>query len=331
MISSGAQRIVAWRENVAANDLIALIWFISSQPQTRLKPGIALTRRNALSFAGMIEHSQLLRGIKIVSLSINTPGPVAASRLAQMGASVTKVEPPTGDPLKLFAREWYDSLTQGQKIVTLDLKAPADRGQLDVLLSEADLLLASYRPSALRRLQLDWDSVHARFPKLCFAGIIGYPPPMEEKSGHDLTYLAETGLVTPPEIPSTLFVDLAGAERCVSQALALLLHFSRTGEAGCAFVSLYECAEALTPPVKAGLSKRGGVLGGGSPFYGVYQAGDGWIALAALEPHFAQRLLTELKLAQADHSSFARAFRERSAADWEKWAAERDLPIVAVR
>lgn len=271
-----------------------------------------------------------LRGLKVVSLSINTPGPVAASRLARMGASVTKVEPPTGDPLKIFAPAWYDSLCEGQNVVALDLKAPADRTQLDVLLAGADLLLASYRPSALRRLGLDWESVHARFPELCFAGIIGYPPPMEEKSGHDLTYLAETGLVAPPEIPSTLFVDLAGGERCASEALALLLHFARTGEAGCAFVSLYECAESLTPPVKAGLTKRGGVLGGGSPFYGVYQAGDGWIALAALEPHFAQRLLSELKL-QADHSSFAHAFRERSAEDWEKWAAERDLPIVAVR
>ncbi len=275
--------------------------------------------------------SQLLRGIKVVSLSINTPGPVAASRLARMGASVTKVEPPSGDPLKIFARNWYDDLCQGQNIITVDLKNPVERQKLDVLLGEADLLLASYRPSALKRLGLDWETLHARFPRLCFAGIIGYPPPQEEKSGHDLTYLAETGLVTPPEIPSTLFVDLAGAERCVSEALALLVHFARTGEAGCALVSLYDCAEDLTAPVKAGLTNRGGVLGGGSPFYGVYQASEGWIAVAALEPHFAQRLLSELKLERPDRAAFAQAFRVRGAGDWEKWAAERDLPIVAVR
>jgi alpha-methylacyl-CoA racemase len=275
--------------------------------------------------------SELLRGIRIVSLSINTPGPVAASRLARMGASVTKVEPPGGDPLKIFARNWYDHLCQGQTIVRLDLKNTAERQKLDVLLGEADLLLASYRLSALKRLGLDWETLHGRFPRLCFAGIIGYPPPQEEKSGHDLTYLAETGLVTPPEIPSTLFVDLAGAERCVSEALALLVRFARTGEPGCALVSLYDCAEDLTAPVKAGLTNRGGVLGGGSPFYGLYQASEGWIAVAALEPHFAQRLLTELKLAQADHTSFANAFRTRNAADWEQWATDRDLPIVAVR
>lgn len=279
----------------------------------------------------MAESSELLRSINVVSLSINTPGPVAASRLARMGASVTKVEPPAGDPLRLFAREWYESLCRGQTIVTLDLKDAGGRSELDRLLGKADLLLASYRPSALRRLGLDWESLHARFPKLCFAGIIGYPPPNEEKSGHDLTYLAETGLLTPPELPSTLFVDLAGAERCVSQSLALLLHTARTGQAGCAWISLYNCAEELTAPVEAGLTRRGGVLGGGSPFYGLYQASDGWVAIAALEPHFAQRLMTELKLSQPDHGTFARVFSQRSAADWEKWAAERDLPIVAVR
>lgn len=279
----------------------------------------------------MAEQSQLLRGITVVSLSINTPGPVAASRFARLGASVTKVEPPTGDPLKLFACEWYESLCRGQTVVTLDLKDVGGRAELDRLLERADLLLASYRPSALRRLGLDWDTLHARFPKLCFAGIIGYPPPSEEKSGHDLTYLAETGLVTPPALPSTLFVDLAGAERCVSEALALLLHSVHTGEAGRAWISLYDCAEELSAPVQAGLTNRGGVLGGGSPFYGVYETSDAWIAIAALEPHFAQRLMAELKLSQSDHATFKRVFSERSAAEWEKWGVEKDLPIVAVR
>jgi alpha-methylacyl-CoA racemase len=279
----------------------------------------------------MPENSELLRGINVVSLSINTPGPVAASRLARLGATVTKVEPPTGDPLKTFARSWYDSLSRDQTIVTLDLKTADGHTQLDSLLSHADLLLVSYRPSALARLGLDWQTLHGRFPRLCFTGIVGYPPPQEEKSGHDLTYLAETGLVTPPELPSTLFVDLAGAERCVSQALALLLNFARTGEAGCAMISLYDCADELSAPVKAGLTNRGGSLGGGSPFYGVYQASEGWVAIAALELHFAQRLVSELKMGQPDHVAFERAFRERSASEWEQWAAERDLPVVRIR
>lgn len=279
----------------------------------------------------MTANENLLRGMKIVSLCINTPGPVAASRLAKMGAQVTKVEPPTGDPIKTFASGWYKRMIEGQTVVTLDVKDPAQRARLEELLAGSDLLIASFRPSALRRLDLDWESVHARHPKLCFVGIIGYPAPLEEKSGHDLTYLAEAGLVRPPELPPSLFVDLAGAERCVSQALALLLNFARTGEAACAMVSLYQCAQELAAPLEAGLTPRGKLLGGGLPLYGLYQASDGWIALAALEPRFAERLLSEFKLQQADHAEFVRIFRERSALAWETWAAERDLPIVAVR
>ncbi len=272
-----------------------------------------------------------LSGVKVVSICINTPGPVAASRLARMGASVTKVEPPAGDPMKIFAGAWYGSLSAGQTIVTLDLKDSGGRAQLDELLATADLLLASFRPSALKRLHLDWDSVHRRHPKLCFVGIIGYPEPEEEKSGHDLTYLAEAGLVTPPEMPSTLFVDLAGAEKCVSACLALLLHCARTGDAGCEFVSLFGAARELRAPVEAGLTPRGRILGGGSPFYNLYRAAEGWVAVAALEPRFAERLVAEMGLEKAEHEAFKRVFQQRSAADWEAWAAERDLPIVAVR
>jgi alpha-methylacyl-CoA racemase len=277
------------------------------------------------------DNAGLLRGVKVVSIAINTPGPVAAARLAALGAEVIKVEPPAGDPLKTAAPEWYESLCRKQTVVRLDLKDEAGRRKLEGLLAGADLLLASFRPSALRRLQLDWESLHARHPRLCFAGIIGYPPPLEERSGHDLTYLASAGLLSPPQLPLSLYVDLAGAERCVSAALALLLNFSRTKQAGWEFVSLYECAYELAVPWQAGLTRPNGVLGGGYPLYSIYSASDGWIAVAALEPHFAQRLLSELGLTRADRAQIEEAFRSRSAAAWEEWALERDLPLVAVQ
>jgi crotonobetainyl-CoA:carnitine CoA-transferase CaiB-like acyl-CoA transferase len=276
-------------------------------------------------------QSVLLSGIKIVSLGINAPGPVAAAHLARLGAAITKVEPPAGDPLKASARAWYDSLCHGQTVLTLDLKDSGQRAKFDELLAGADLLLASFRPSALRRLGLDWESLHARHPRLCFAGIVGYPPPLEERSGHDLTYLAPMGLLVPPALPPSLFVDLASAERCVSLALALLLHFARTGDAGFGFVSLHECASDLAAPFQAGLTSPGGVLGGGYPLYSFYQAKDGWIAVAALEPHFAQRLIAELGLGSAERSKLERAFQGRTAMEWEQWALERDLPLVALR
>lgn len=275
--------------------------------------------------------SSLLQGIKIVSLALNAPGPVAAARLARLGAQVTKVEPPGGDAMSSAAPKWYESLCHGQSVLRLDLKDAGGRAQLDSLLAKADLLLASFRPSALRRLGLDWQSLHARHPRLCFVGIIGYTPPLEERTGHDLTYQADLGLLRPPAMPPTLFVDLAGAERVVSMALALLNKAARNGEAGCAWVSLHECARDLAEPLKAGLTSSGGLLGGGYPLYGFYQARDGWVVIAALEPHFAERLLSELGLKKADRSELERIFLQRSATDWESWAKERDLPLVAVQ
>jgi crotonobetainyl-CoA:carnitine CoA-transferase CaiB-like acyl-CoA transferase len=277
------------------------------------------------------ENTTLLQGIKIVSLALNAPGPVAAARLTQLGAEVTKIEPPSGDATSNVAPKWYESLCRGQTVLRLDLKDPDGRAQLDRMLAETDLLLASFRPSALQRLGLDWKSLHARHPRLCFVGIIGYLPPLEERTGHDLTYQGDFGLLRPPELPPTLFVDLAGAERAVSMALALLNKAARTGEAGCVWVSLYECARDLAEPLKAGLTSAGGLLGGGYPLYGFYQASDGWVAIAALEPHFAERLLSELGLKKADRTELERIFSQRGAAEWERWAAERDLPIAAVR
>jgi alpha-methylacyl-CoA racemase len=275
--------------------------------------------------------SSFLTGTKIVSLALNAPGPVAAARLRQLGAEVTKIEPPEGDGTSKFAPEWYAELCHGQTVTRLDLKNPAEKRQLDNLLTSADLLLASFRPSALRRLGLEWQTLHARHPRLCFVGIIGHPAPDEERSGHDLTYQADLGLLRPPQMPPTLFIDMAGAERAVTMALALLNKRARTGESGCAWVSLYDCARDLAAPLHAGLTVAGGLLGGGYPLYGFYQASDGWVAIAALEPRFAQRLLSELKLEEANRAELERIFLQRSAANWERWAAEHDLPLVAVR
>jgi alpha-methylacyl-CoA racemase len=279
----------------------------------------------------MNSDSTLLQGVKIVSLALNAPGPVAAARLTKLGAEVTKVEPPTGDAIKTAAPAWYESLCQGQTVLRLDLKSPEGRAKLDELLAQADLLLASFRPSALQRLELDWESLHTRHPKLCFVGIIGYPAPFQERTGHDLTYQSDLGLLRPPQMPPTLFVDVAGSERAVSMALALLNRAARGGDAGCAWVSLHECARDLAAPFKAGLTASGGLLGGGYPLYGFYRANDGWIAIAAVEPHFAEKLLKELGLKKADRTALEQIFRQRKAAAWEKWAAELDLPLVAVR
>jgi alpha-methylacyl-CoA racemase len=273
----------------------------------------------------------LLQGIKIVNIGLNAPAPIAALRLARMGASVIKIEPPSGDPLEKFAAHWYKELCTGQSVRVLDLKSEKGRRNLDAILDDADLLLASFRPSALARLKLDWKNLHARHKRLCFTGIIGYHHPHEERTGHDLTYLADAGLLSPPHLPPSLYADLAGAERAVSLSLALLLNFSRKGVPGCGWVSLHECARDLAEPRRAGLTVPGGMLGGGNPLYCFYQARNGWIALAALEPQFVEKLCTELGLISPGREELERIFRTRSAEQWEQWAEERGLPLAAVR
>jgi alpha-methylacyl-CoA racemase len=271
-----------------------------------------------------------LSSYKLVTLALNVPGPVAAARLVELGAQATKIEPPGGDPLKAAARAWYDTLCQGQTVMMLDLKSEPGRSKLNELLAGADLLLTSFRPSALRRLQLDWERVHARHPRLCAVNIIGHPPPEEELPGHDLTYQAKLGLLRPPQLPVTLHADLAGTERAVSASLALLLNRERTGRAGFAYVSLYEAMRDVAGPFTAGLTVPGGSLGGGFPFYGLYEASKGWVALAALEPGFMHRLTAELNLTATTHAELERIFRGRTAKEWEHWARERDLPLVAL-
>ena len=124
-----------------------------------------------------------LDGMRAVSLAVNVPGPTAAARLAALGASVTKIEPPGGDPLAAAHPCWYDELRSGQRVLTLDLKQAADQAILDELLEPADLLLTSSRPAALARLGLAWPALHARFPRLCQVAIVGYPAPDQDRAG----------------------------------------------------------------------------------------------------------------------------------------------------
>jgi alpha-methylacyl-CoA racemase len=274
---------------------------------------------------------QPLDAVRAVSLAVNVPGPTTAARLAALGATVIKVEPPAGDPLAAAHPAWYDELRAGQQVVTLDLKQTADRVRLDELLGPADLLLTSSRPAALARLGLAWAELHARFHRLCQVAIVGHPAPDQDRPGHDLTYAAAHGLVVPPDLPRTLVADLGGAELAATAAVALLLARERGGEAGYAEIALADAASAFAAPVRHGATAPGGSLGGGSPSYGLYRTAEGWLAVACLEPHFQRRLAEQFGFDDLTHEALGNAFRARTAEEWEAWARERDLPLGAVR
>jgi crotonobetainyl-CoA:carnitine CoA-transferase CaiB-like acyl-CoA transferase len=271
-----------------------------------------------------------LAGVKVVSLAINLPGPAAAARLTALGAHVTTVLPPSGDPLQMIQPDWFSQLHAGQDVVTADLKTEQGLGVLHELLRGADLLVTSSRPSALARLGLDPHSLSSRHPHLCHVAIVGHPGDEAEIPGHDLTYQAVNGLINPPSMPSTLIADMAGAERAAQEGIAALFQRERTGVACRREVALSDVAETMAEPAKRGLTTPGGVLGGGLGVYGLYETKDGWVALAALEPHFAQRAMTELGV-DGSPTAFAAVFRTRTAQQWEQWAAERDIPLAAVR
>ena len=273
---------------------------------------------------------QPLLGQRVMSLAVNLPGPLTAARYTALGAAVTKVVPPTGDPLAWVSPAWHDALQAGQEVLSLDLKSAAGRARLAELLAGADALLTSTRPAALARLGLDRPTLSARYPRLCHVAIVGYPTPDEDRAGHDLTYQASVGVLEPPRFPRIPLADYAGSERAVSALFALLWARERTGRGGCSEVSLVEALAPYADALRYGLLAPGTLLGGGSPLYGLYRAASGWVALAALEPHFAVSLARGLGLAELTAESLAKAFLARPAREWAVWAVEQDIPLAAV-
>jgi alpha-methylacyl-CoA racemase len=269
-----------------------------------------------------------LKGFKIVSLALNVPGCIAAARLQDLGARITKVEPPSGDPLIEMSREWYELLTQDMYVSRLDLKDPVQYRKLEGWLREADLLVSSMRPSALQRLGLSWQDLQAKYPEICHVALTGYSEPYENRPGHDLTYQAEAGLLSPPDLPRSLLADLAGVERVVISALALLFARERGDGANFQQVSIFQAAQALSDPFRFGLTAPGNILGGGLPGYNLYPARSGWIAVATLEGHFQRKLIQELGLENV--FGLHTIFREKTAGEWVAWAEEHDLPLVEV-
>jgi len=270
-----------------------------------------------------------LAGIRVVTTALNVPGPAACARLRALGAAITKVEPPDGDPLEGYSAAWYRALHEAIETVRADLKTEAGRATMAKLLERADLLLTAQRPSALARMGLD-PAALARFPRLCHVAITGHDGDHADTPGHDLTYLAACGLVVPPNLPATLFADMAGAERAAGTAMALLLGRERGGERA-ATVALADVAATLAQPLHAGLTRRGAIVGGGFAGYHLYAARTGWIAVAALEPRFARRLADKFGLAELSVKALREVFAAHDADYWEAWAAEHDLPIVALR
>lgn len=263
-----------------------------------------------------------LDGVRLVTLALNVPGPVAVARLVGEGATARKVEPPSGDPLAGYSRPWYDALHADVPVTALDLRTEAGRATLDGLIETADVVLTSHRPSALDRLGLSHGALTARHPRLRLVAIVG-DTRSPDTPGHDLTYQADAGLLD-AALPATLLADLVGAEQVVAAVLLVL----RDAPGARRVVGLRDALDALVVPRRHGLTTRGGRLGGADPAYRVYRTQDGFVAVAALEPHFRARLYEAL--AQPVDGPIEAIFATRSSADWLAFAKRHDVPIAVL-
>lgn len=238
----------------------------------------------------MAPSSKPLKGIRVLSLALNLPGPAALMRLHALGARCVKLEPPAGDPMQAYQDGAYAELHTGIRVQRADLKMDAGRKILQRELARADVLLTSFRPSALQRLGLAWSTLHRQYPALCLVSIVGAPGPLAEIPGHDLTYMAEQDLISGLALPPTLFADMGGALLASEAVLSALMQRQKNGRGTRHEVALSQAAAWLALPRRWGLTTADGAVGGAHAGYRVYACKDGRVAVAALEPHFAQAL-----------------------------------------
>ena len=287
-----------------------------------------------------------LKGVRVLSLALNLPGPAAMMRLRHMGATCIKLEPlaPSGaytaDPMGLYKPSAYQTMHQGVRVVQADLKTARGQTAMHKLLAKTDVLITSFRPSALAKLGLGWKALHQLYPHLCMVSVVGASGNRAEEPGHDLTYLAENGLVNGLDLPATLYADMGGSlmtTEAVLQALVLRQSSGQQNNRGVfQEVALCDAANYLALPRAWGLTTPDGDVGGAHAGYRIYSCKNGRVAVAALEPHFAKRLCLAVGLdeksmhamhARKTHQAFASFFASQSRQQLDRLATSKDIPL----
>lgn len=287
-----------------------------------------------------------LRGVRVLSLSLNLPGPAALMRLRQMGATCVKLEPPApkgapagspGDPMAHYSATTYAEMHAGVRTVRADLKTDKGQAVLHRELAKADVLLTSFRPSALTKLGLAWKALHKQYPALSQVAIVGAPGARAEEPGHDLTYLADNDLITGLDLPATLYADMGGALMASEAVLQVVLQqhsaaAKNPGKGKGLFleVALSEAARWLARPRAWGLTLPGSAIGGAHAGYQVYPCKNGRVAVAALEPHFAASLCAAVGVPITSAKTLLAPATKKTIADWLLTQTRKQLDALAV-
>jgi len=302
-----------------------------------------------------------LRGIRIVELAGVGPGPLCAMLLADLGATVLRIDRPQPSGLGINRPLRFDLLLRSRRSIQLDLKRPQAVEAVLRLLERSDALIEGFRPGVTERLGLGPEACLKRNPKLVYGRMTGWGQegPLAQTAGHDIGYIAITGVLNaigragaPPSIPLNLIGDYGGGGVYLALGLLAAILEARTSGAGQVVdAAIVDGAASLATSqfgtFAAGIigTERGNnIADSGSPFYEVYECKDGrWISVGALESKFYTELLRLLEIdparlgPQHDRASWPRAkeilaakFRTRTRDEWAELFASSDACVAPV-
>ena len=256
--------------------------------------------------------SSALKGLKVLDLTMNLPGPYMTWLLANLGAKVIKIENPQGgDYARVLGgtgsgavNPFFEAVNRNKKSVTLNLKHPEGRRLFLALLDEYDILVEGFRPGTMERLGLGFETTSAAHPRLIHVSISGYGQdgPYRFRAGHDLNYLSLAGIIGmtgtrsgQAAIPGIQIADLAaGSLMALSGLLAAVIQRHSTGQGQFVDISMFHGSLSLATMVFAGIEagleepEPGKMLlNGRFPCYGLYRTSDiRYMSLGCIEPKF---------------------------------------------
>lgn len=261
-----------------------------------------------------------LNSLKVLDFSTLLPGPFATMILADMGAEVLTIQAldrvdlvRTMPPFDGNLATAYSLLSRGKKVLPLNLKDPSATALVKKLVADYDIVVEQFRPGVMDRLGLDYKTLRAINPGLIYCAITGYGQtgPYRHRAGHDINYLALSGVAShcgrksggPPPMGIQIADIAGGSHHAVMGILAAVIQRQQTGQGVFIDISMTDAAFALNAMAGAAALAGGTdqkpeqtLLNGGS-FYDYYQTSDNrWLSIGSLEPQFSKRLFDTLEL-----------------------------------
>ncbi len=251
-----------------------------------------------------------LAGIRVLDLSAYVAGPFACTLLADLGADVIKVEPPTGDNLRNYPStlaaecRMFLGVNRGKRSIVLDLKQEQDAQVLHRLVRQVDVMVHNFRPGVAERLGIGWDEMQALNPRLVYAGLSGYGDsgPLRTRAGFDQVLQTMSGICVaqadpdaPPQLVYGSVVDYYAASMLALGLSSALYARERTGRGQRVGVSLmgaamclqsgrFVWAEGEAPDVDRSTRSTG--------VNAIFPTKQGHLYVSATTPHFWTALCT---------------------------------------